>query len=183
MGDVTLLLEAIRSGQRDPSELVAIVYEELRSMARSALYREGSGQTLQPTDLVHEAYLRLLGSSQIHWQSRAHFFGSAAEAMRRILIDRARARSRLKRGGDAERVELAEGLAIEEPPPEELLAVDRALSRLETVDPVMSQVVKLRYFAGCSVPETAELLQTSPRSIDRLWVAARAWLQRELARG
>jgi RNA polymerase sigma factor (TIGR02999 family) len=182
MGDVTLLLEAIRSGQRDPADLVAVVYEELRSMARSALFREGPERTLQATELVHEAYLRLLGGGEVHWQNRAHFFASAAEAMRRILIDRARTRSRLKRGGDAQRVELADDLAIEEPPPEELLAVDRALSRLEAVDAVMGQVVKLRYFAGFSVAETAELMQMSPRSVERIWSAARAWFQRELWR-
>lgn len=151
-------------------------------MARGALAREGAGQTLQPTDLVHEAYLRLVGSGEVHWENRAHFFASAAEAMRRILIDRARSRSRLKRGGGAQRVELSEGFAAEEPPPEEILAVDEALTRLEAIDPVMTQVVKFRYFAGFSIPETAELMQISPRSVDRFWSAARAWFQRELQR-
>jgi RNA polymerase sigma factor (TIGR02999 family) len=179
-GEITLLLEAIRSGHRDQSDLVQAVYEELRSMARGALAREGAAQTLQPTELVHEAYLRLVGSGGIHWENRAHFFGSAAEAMRRILIDRARSRSSQKRGGGAHRVELSEAFAAEEPPPEEVLAVDEALTRLETIDPVMSQVVKLRYFAGCSIPETAEIMQMSARSVDRLWSAARAWFQREL---
>lgn len=181
-GEITLLLEAIRSGRRDRAELVEAVYEELRSMARSALAREGAARSLQPTDLVHEAYLRLVGSGEIHWENRAHFFASAAEAMRRILIDRARSRSRLKRGAGAEHVELSERLAAEEAPPEELLAVDEVLTRLEAIDPVMSQVVKLRYFAGCSVAETSALMQMSPRSVERLWSAARAWFQRELQR-
>jgi len=182
MGDVTLLLDAIRAGQRDPAELVDVVYEELRIMARGALARERAGQSLQPTDLVHEVYLRLLGGGKVRWENRAHFFASAAEAMRRVIIDRARSRSRLKRGGAAQRVELSDGMAAEEPAPEEVLAVDQALTRLESFDGVMSKVVKLRYFAGCSVPETAELLDLSPRSVDRLWAAARAWFQRELAR-
>lgn len=151
-------------------------------MARSALAGEGAGQTLQPTELVHEAYLRLLGGGEIRWENRAHFFASAAEAMRRILIERARSGFRLKRGGGAQRVELSEGLAMQESPPEELLAVDQALTRLEAIDPAMSQVVKLRYFAGCSVPETAELMRISPRTVDRFWSAARAWFQRELQR-
>ena len=180
-GEITLLLEAVRSGQRDPAELVAAVYQELRFMARNALAHEG-GQTLQATDLVHEAYLRLVGRGQISWENRAHFFTSAAEAMRRILIDRARSRSRIKRGGGGQRIELSAGMATEEPLPEELLAVDEALTRLESIDPTMSMVVKLRYFAGFSVPETAELLKISPRSVDRYWAAARAWFQRELMR-
>lgn len=182
MGDVTLLLEAIRAGRRDPAELVEAVYQELRSMARSALAGEAPGRSLQPTELVHEAYLRLMGSGATRWENRAHFFASAAEAMRRILIDRARSRVRLKRGGHAQRVELTEDLASGEPPPEELLAIDEALTRLAAVDPPMAQVVRLRYFAGCSVDETAEVLQISSSTVDRLWAAARAWFRRELQR-
>jgi RNA polymerase sigma factor (TIGR02999 family) len=181
MGDVTLLLDAIRAGQRDPAELVSVVYEELRSMARRALGREAGRPSLQATDLVHDAYLRLLGRGDVHWESRAHFFASAAEAMRRILIERARSRASRKRGRNAQQVELREEMALEEAPAEEMLAVDHALNRLEKIDDVMGQVVKLRYFAGCSVPEVAEILQMSPRSVDRLWVGARAWLVRELA--
>jgi RNA polymerase sigma factor (TIGR02999 family) len=150
-------------------------------MARGALAREGGPQSLQPTDLVHEAYLRLLGGGEIPWENRAHFFGSAAEAMRRVLIDRARSRGRLKRGAGAQRVELSDEAAPPGPAPEEVLAVDQALSRLEAIDATMSQVVKLRYFAGFSVPETAELMGLSARSVDRLWAEARVWFQRELA--
>jgi RNA polymerase sigma factor (TIGR02999 family) len=181
--EVSAILEAI--GPDDPSatdRLFPIVYAELRKLARVAMSREKAGHTLQPTALVHEVYLRLLGGANAGWKSRGHFFAAAAEAMRRILIERARRHSRLKRGENPERVELTEDAAVYQPRPEELLALDQALERLESHDPEMGRVVKLRFFAGLSVDETAELLGTSPRSVDRAWAESRAWLIREMSR-
>jgi RNA polymerase sigma factor (TIGR02999 family) len=174
---VTRLLGALGEGDRGAAEeLVALVYDELRRIARAQMKRERPGQTLQPTALVHEVYLRLLADGQPAWESRGHFFAAAAEAMRRILVERARARRRLKRGGDARRTTLHEDAAVVEPEPEELLALDRALDELEERDTTMAVVVKLRYFAGLTVEETASSLDLSPRSVNRLWTGARAWL-------
>ena len=132
--------------------------------------------TLQPTALVHEAYLRLLGGNDQAWASRAHFFGAAAQAMRRILVEQARARHRAKRGGARHRTTLGDQLATVPTDPEQFLDLDRALTALEARDPAMAEVVRLRYFVGLTVPETAELLATSERSVNRLWTSARAWL-------
>ena len=180
--EVTQILEAISAGDgRAKERLLPLVYEELRRMARARMAGEKPGQTLQPTALVHEAYLRLLGGENPRWENRAHFFTAAAEAMRRIMIERARRKAQLKRGGDRRRVKLNSSAASYEPKSEQLLALDEALRRLEALDTEMSQVVKLRYFAGLTVEETANALATSPRSVNRLWSAARAWLQRELS--
>lgn len=178
---LSTVLGEVRRGERlAGEELLPLLYGELRRLAASRMARERPGQTLQPTALVHEAYLRLLEGEDMGWEGRGHFFAAAAEAMRRILIERARHHRRLKRGGDQKRVTLDEGAAREEPEAEEMLALDRGLSRLEERDTVMAQVVKLRYFAGLTVPETASALGVSPRQVNRHWTAARAWLQREM---
>jgi RNA polymerase sigma factor (TIGR02999 family) len=145
--------------------------------------RERPGRTLQATGLVHEAYLRLVGDQSMAWENRGHFFATAAEAMRRILIEQARRRRSLKRGGGRTPQPLDEGMLVAAPLDEELLALDGALERLESTTPERAQVVKLRYFAGLSVEETARALDLSPRSVNRLWTSARAWLHHEIARG
>ena len=180
---VTQILNAISAGDKQASDqLIPLVYEELRRIARAQMAHERPGQTLQPTALVHEAYIRLVGKDNPAWENRAHFFSAAAEAMRRILIERARSRFRLKRGRNPHRVQLDDTVAFIEPDADELLALDQALNRLETQDPIMSKVVKLRYFAGLTGEETATTLGISPRNVDRYWAAARAWLQREISR-
>ena len=182
-GRVTrLLAEASAGSAAAADELLPLVYEELRRLARLKLARERPGQTLPPTALVHEAYLRLVGDPGARFSGRGHFFAAAAEAMRRILVERARRRARQRHGGDWARTTLAEDSAVVPPRPEELLALDDALTRLETQDRDMGAVVKLRYFAGLTVPETAEALGLSPRSVNRLWAGARAWLYREMTR-
>lgn len=163
-------------------ELIQLVYSELRALAHAWLARERPGHTLPPTALVHEAYLRLVSDPEMQWESRRHFFGAAAEAMRRILIERARRVSRQKRGGDQQRVTLDEAFTPgDAPAAEEVLAIDLALARLEVIDAEMSQVVKLRYFGGLTVEETADATGLSARSVNRSWTAARAWLKRELS--
>ena len=179
---VTRILEAISSGSKEAAdELLALVYAELRKMARAKMAREKPGQTLQPTALVHEAYLCLMGDEEPRWENRAHFFTAAAEAMRRILIDRARSKATAKHGGDRRRVELESSAGAQQPRIEMLLALDEALDRLEGLDDRMAKVVKLRYFAGLTVKETALALGLSPRSVNRHWAAARAWLHREMS--
>jgi RNA polymerase sigma factor (TIGR02999 family) len=162
-------------------ELIQLVYAELRALARAWMAREPAGHTLPPTALVHEAYLRLVTDPSMKWENRRHFFGAAAEAMRRILIERARRVSRQKRGGHQQRVELDEELTpSEEPAVEEVLGVHHALDELEAMDPDMAQVVKLRYFGGLTVEETAQAMGESPRTVNRHWTAARAWLKRRM---
>lgn len=178
---ITRILDRVRSGDDEAVDtLMPAVYLELRRMARGFMARERQGHTLQPTALVHEAYLRLVGREPPEWQNRAHFFSAAAEAMRRILIDQARHRRRLKRGGDMQRTPLHEDAVTSDPEDEELLALDECLSRLERKDPFMATVVKLRHLVGMTVEETAQALDSSPRSVHRAWAAARAWLLREL---
>lgn len=164
-------------------ELVPLVYDELRRLARARMAREAPGHTLQPTALVHEAYLRLAGdAASPPFASRAQFFAAAAEAMRRILIERARRVRRLKRGGGRLRVTLADDLADAPARDAELLALDQALTRLEARDAAMARVVALRCFAGLTVEESAAALEVSERTVKRLWTAGRAWLHRELTR-
>lgn len=180
--DITCILQALTAGDdRAGDELFTVVYGELRRIARALSARERPDHTLQPTAVVHEAYLRLVGEESPRWENRAHFFAAAAEAMRRILIDHARRKASLKRGGGHRRSSLTD---LPEPDArlEDLLALDQALDRLEERDPAMAEVVKLRYFAGLSVEETAKALGTSPRSVNRAWTAARSWLRRELGR-
>jgi RNA polymerase sigma factor (TIGR02999 family) len=179
--DVTGLLQAVEPGEDGAQQkLLERVYDELRQMARARMARERHGHTLQPTALVHEAYLRLVGAAP-RWENRAHFFASAAEAMRRVLVDAARARAARKRGGDHLRVSLGDAAASADLTPEELLDLDRALERLAALDPQMARVVMLRYFTGLSVEETGAVLGVSTRTVQRLWTAARAWLQVETA--
>ena len=177
--EVTELLAAISSGQGAAAEqLLPLVYAELRELAHRRMRGEGP-QTLQPTALVHEAYLRLVQGDP-SWDSRAHFFAAAAEAMRRILIERARRQRRLRHGGGQRRLDLDQaeiGIGADE----QLLALDQALDRLQLIDARMAQVVKLRYYAGMSLTEVAQALAVAPRTVNRDWLAARAWLQRELS--
>lgn len=183
--DMTQLLQAAGAGDSKASaELLPLVYEELRKLARARLAAEPGGavgMTLQPTALVHEAYLRLVGDSDVQWNSRGHFFGAAALAMRRILVDRARERSSLKRGGDRVRVDLGDDPAAIEPAPGEILALDSALERLASVNQRHADVVMLRYFAGLGVEETALALSISAATVKSDWKFARAWLKREIA--
>ena len=160
--------------------LVPLLYDELRSIAAGLMANERRAITLQPTALVHEAYLRLLGNGRAEWQSRAHFLGAAAQAMRRILVDHARARTALKRGGPLDRITLGDGDLTYETDPEEMLALERALTELQAKDAEMARVVELRYFGGLTVEETAEVLGSSERTIQRQWSGARAWLRRAL---
>jgi RNA polymerase sigma factor (TIGR02999 family) len=158
------------------SELLPLVYQELRYLAASRMARERPGQTLQPTALVHEAWLRVSSGNGDHWQSRGHFFAAAAEAMRRVLVDRARCKQAEKRGACPEPVEL-DGLELAAPvPDEELLAIDEALEQLATVNPTAAKLVSLRFFAGLTQLEAAEDLEISRSTADRLWRFARAWL-------
>lgn len=181
--EITRLLDDLKAGDPQASDrLLPLVYGELRRLARARLAREKHRNERQPTSLVHDAYVRLVGDHALEWDGRAHFFGAAAEAMRRILIDQARQRAAVRHGGDQRRVTLDGSAAGRvDPPSEEVLAVDAALVKLETIDRQMSDVVKLRYFAGMTIDETAQALETSPRSVNRLWTAARAWLHREIS--
>jgi RNA polymerase sigma factor (TIGR02999 family) len=177
----TRLLADISSGNRAASEeLLPLVYEELRRLARARMARLKPGQTLQPTALVHEAYLRLVEGSDQAWDNRGHFFAAAAEAMRRIIIDRARRAARLKHGGDQVRITLSGIGGGVDQPPEDLLALDEALGRLQAQDPRMARVVMLRYFAGLTQEETAAAMGISRRTVTRLSAASRAWLAGEL---
>lgn len=181
MYDLTQILE--RANQGDPTaagQLLPLVYDELRRLAAVRMAHERPGQTLQPTALVHEAWLRLGGDQQVSWQNRAHFFGAAAEAMRRILIDRARKRQVRQASGLAEPVELEESRIELSVPAGELLAVDEALDALAAVDPAAAQLVKLRYFVGMEMAEAAESLGLPLRSAERLWTFSRAWLRDRL---
>jgi RNA polymerase sigma factor (TIGR02999 family) len=180
-GNVTRLLDGIGSGdQAAADELLPLVYAELRRLARARLARIGPGVTLQPTALVHEAYVRLVEGQDVTWANRAHFFAAAAEAMRRILIERARRLAREKHGGNQLRVSLSHVRQGYEPRPEELIALDHALERLQEIDPEMGRVVMLRYFAGLTQEETALATGVSRRTVNRLLTAARAWLARAL---
>lgn len=184
MSDVTRILSAIEQGDPQAAEqLLPLVYEELRQVAAKKLAHEAPGYTLQTTELVHEAYLRLVDTEEARrWKSRGHFFAAAAEAMRRILVDRARRKHSQKRGGDRQRVPFDDVNLVAAQDIDEVLAVDEALAGLAAADAQAAQLVKLRYFAGLSIPEAAEALEISPRSADRLWVYARAWLRRAIER-
>ncbi len=180
MTEFTQVLNAIEGGDANAAgQLLPLVYEELRKLATSKLAEEQPGQTLQPTALVHEAYLRLVGEEDVsRWQNRAHFFGAAAEAMRRILIDSARRKRMPKHGGDRVREPLDDMVAPEKC--DELLALDEALSKLAAQDPIKARLVELRYFAGLTGEEAAKVLGISPATADRYWAFARAWLHSEV---
>ncbi|MHC4573183.1 MAG: sigma-70 family RNA polymerase sigma factor [Planctomycetota bacterium] len=186
MSDVTRILAAIERGDvRAVDELFPLVYQELRRLAAQKLSGEPPGQTLQATALVHEAYLRLVGSEGQEWSSRYHFFAVAAEAMRRILVENARRKQSQKRGGGHRRVELDEAALIErdDADVEDLLALDEALEKLEKKDKVKADLVKLRYFAGLTAEQAAEVLGISPSTADRYWAYARSWLRLEMTNG
>jgi len=194
MHEVTRILSAVHKG--DPGaarELLPLVYEELRKLAAQRLAQEKPGQTLQATALVHEAYLRLVDEAHLRrvdgeqaqrWDGRGHFFAAAAEAMRRILIDNARRKGRPKHGGHLKRVNLDEAAVVTEPtaPIDDLLALDEALNRFASEEPAKAELVKLRFFAGLTIPQAAELLGISEATAERYWTFARAWLYSELER-
>jgi RNA polymerase sigma factor (TIGR02999 family) len=184
MNDVTRILSAIEQGDpKAPEQLLPLVYDELRKLAAQWLARESPGQTLQATALVHEAYLRLIGSEAEapSWTGRGHFFSVAAEAMRRILIENARRKRAMKHGGDLQRVDL-DGVDVpQDAPSEDILAVDEALSRLAAEDPTKAELVKLRYFGGLSVEDAGRVLGISRATADRYWAFARVWLYSELS--
>jgi RNA polymerase sigma factor (TIGR02999 family) len=161
-------------------ELLPVVYAELRRLAVVLAGRLPPGQTLQPTALVHEAYLRLVGDRDPGWNGRRHFFGAAARAMRDILVDQARRKASHRHGGHGRRLELAEGMALIEPPADDLLALDEAIQKLQAQNPHLAEIVMLRYFTGLSVEETASVVGQSERTVYRDWRYARAWLTREL---
>jgi RNA polymerase sigma factor (TIGR02999 family) len=183
MSDVTRILNAIERGDaKATDELLPLVYEELRVLAAQKLSHESPGQTLQATALVHEAYIRLVGDQPQSWSNRGHFFAAAAEAMRRILVESARRKQRMKHGEGLKRVDFdnmevaAEGLS------EHVIALDEALARLSEEDHLAADLVKMRYFAGLTLAQTAEALGVSPRTADRCWAYAKAWLYNEIAK-
>ena len=182
MHDITVLLQKVEAGDAGVAEqLLTLVYDELRRLAAAKMARESAGQTLQPTALVHEAWLRLGGDRQPGWQNRAHFFAAAAEAMRRILIDRARHRHALRHGGGQERVNVDDiDLAATAGSDGQLLAVHEALDKLAAEDPRKADLVKLRYFTGLTIEEAAQTLGISEPTAKRWWAYARAWLYREI---
>jgi RNA polymerase sigma factor (TIGR02999 family) len=181
MDDVTRLLSA--SAQGDPhaaAELLPLVYDELRRLAAQRLAQEAPGQTLEATALVHEAYLRLVGDSRDAWDNRRHFFAAAAEAMRRILVEQARRKDRVRHGGGKKRIDLEEACSLVESPSEELLALDEALTRLTVLNPARAEVVKLRFFTGLTMSEIAQTLGISLPTAERYWAFARTWLYAEM---
>jgi len=180
MPEVTRLLDAAKAGDRKAgAELLPLVYEELRKLAAARMAAEAPDQTLQPTALVHEAYLRLVGPADEHrWDHRGHFFAAAAEAMRRILVDRARRKAAARHGGELGRLKLEPDLTAAPEVREDLIALDEALDRLAIEDPIKAELVKLRFFAGLTLPEAAKALGLSERTAGRHWAFARAWLRR-----
>ena len=182
MTDVTQLLSQIESG--DPTaadELLPLVYHELRKLAAAKLAQEKPGQTLEATALVHEAYLRLVDvDTAQHWDSRGHFFAAAAESMRRILVDNAHRKNALKRGGDRNREDLSDVAPAIAPPEDDLIALNEALVQLAEIEPQTAELVKLRYFAGLTNKQSAELLKISPRKADSLWAYAKVWLHERI---
>ncbi len=183
-GDITALLHAHSAGESSALErLLARVYDELRLIARHRIAREGAGHTLSPTDLVHEAYLKLVPVDRIDWHDRAHFYAIASRAMRNVLVDHALRRGAAKRGGGAVASTLDDDDGATEQPLEDLIALGQALERLERMDPRQARVVECRFFGGLSLDETAEALGISPATVSRDWTFARAWLHHELSAG
>jgi len=182
--DVTQLLLAWNNG--DPSaldRLMPVVYQELRRLARRHLRAEEAAHSLQATALVNDVYIRLVDQKQVNWQNRAHFFGAAAQIIRRVLVDHARARHRLKRGGDTLRITLNEEINVAVPTEVDIVALDNVLNRLAALDPQQERIIELRFFTGLSIEETAAALNISPATVKRDWTTARAWLYRELTSG
>jgi RNA polymerase sigma-70 factor (ECF subfamily) len=181
--DVTVLLKEISSGNRDAlAKLVPVVYDELRRLAAYYMHQERSDHTLQATALVHEAYLRLVDQRHVDWKNRNHFFGVAAQLMRRVLLMHAREHQAAKRGGGAQKVSLDETAIFSPAQAEELVFLDELLTRLAALDPQQARVVEFRFFAGLSVEETAELMNISTATVKRDWAMAKAWLAREMGR-
>lgn len=160
--------------------MIRLIYDELHQLARSCLRRERQGHTLQATALVHEAYMRLVGQREVDWQNRSHFFGIAAQVMRRVLLDYARKRQAAKRGGSGQKIRIDETLLVSEDQLDAVLAVDESLTRLEQLDAQQSRVVELRFFAGMTIEETAAMLGISPATVKRDWQFAKAWLRRDM---
>ena len=184
MNEFTRIINAIEQGDpKAAEELLPLVYEELRVLAAQKMAQEKPGHTLQATALVHEAYIRLVGSEAQNWNSRTHFFAAAAEAMRRILVDSARRKKSLKRGGKHQRVNLESGDLAIEGPSEDIVALDEALSKLEESDKVKADLIKLRYFAGLTLEQAAEALDLSLTTAKRHWRYARAWLYNRITAG
>jgi RNA polymerase sigma factor (TIGR02999 family) len=185
MTDVTQILSQIESGDSSAAEhLLPLIYDELRKLAATKMAHENPGQTLQATALVHEAYLRLLGPDQgkpKRWDSRGHFFAAAAEAMRRILVEQARRKNRLKHGGERQRVELDSACAVSVEPSVDLLALDEGLTKLALIQPAKAELVKLRYFAGLTMPEAASALGISLATAERYWTFSRTWLLAQMS--
>ena len=183
MSDVTRILSAIEQGDRQAAEqLLPLVYDELRKLASQRLAQEKPGQTLQATALVHDAYLRLMDTDrEQHWNSRGHFFAAAAEAMRRILVESARRKKRIKHGGNHQRIDLESGCLVTSAPTLDLLALDEALCRFAESEPVKAELVKLRFFGGLTMPEAASALGISLATAERYWTFAKSWLYAELA--
>jgi RNA polymerase sigma factor (TIGR02999 family) len=183
MHEVTRILSAIDQGDPHAAEqLLPLVYKELRRLAAQKLDQEKPGQTLQATALVHEAYVRLVGDSEAQaWRNRGHFFGAAAEAMRRILIDSARRKQQIKHGGQRRRVDLDSACALTDPPTLDLLALDEAISKLEAIEPDKAELIKLRFFSGLTMPEAAAALGISLATAERYWKFAKSWLYAKLA--
>ena len=181
MSDITLVLEAINRGESQASEkLLPLVYNELRNLASARMLHESAGHTLQPTALVHEAWLRLAGDGKQNWKGRAYFFAAAAEAMRRILVEHARRKTRLKHGGGQQRLNIEDLQLAETPPDEKILMVEDALEQLERSNPERARVVVMKFFAGMTNKEVADMLDIGERSVDRHWVCAKAWLFQKL---
>lgn len=186
MTDITQIISAIQEGDPDAADrLLPLVYDELRKLAAAKLAQEKPGQTLEATALVHEAYLRLIGPAQDepqHWPSKGYFFAAAAESMRRILVENARKKRRIKHGGERQRVDLDSACSISEPPSINLLALDEALTKFAASDPAKAELVKLRYFAGLTMPQIAAVLEISLATAERYWTFARSWLYAEITR-
>jgi len=179
---ISSLVERVTKGEEQAlSELLPVVYQELRKLSRRYLRRESNQQTLQTTALVHEAYLRLLGDQNLQWKDRAHFLGIAARSMRQILVERARARHAQKRGGVQRAITLEDRMLGQDQKVVDLLVLDEALTALAALDPKQAEVVELRFFAGLTVEETAEVMEISPATVKRCWTLSKAWLRREMS--
>jgi RNA polymerase sigma factor (TIGR02999 family) len=180
--DVTQVLEQLKGGDRRAADkLLPMVYDEFRALARHYLAQERANHTLQPTALVHEAYMKLVDQTRVDWQGKSHFFAVAAQAMRRILVDHARSRQRDKRGGGRARVVLDEAVALSPQKDEDVIALDEALEKLAQLDPRQAKVVELRFFGGLTIKETAELMAMSEMTVRREWMTAKRWLQEEMS--
>lgn len=180
--DISIRIKSWRSGDGNAiNDLTPVIYDELRRIAAQYLRKERKDHTLQPTELAHEAFLKLIDIGEVDWQGRAHFFAVAAQVIRHLLVDHARARAADKRGGGAEKIELTDGLVVTEGPSVELLALHDALTKLESFDSQQSTIIELRFFGGLTIEETSTVLDISPATVKREWALARAWLSKEIS--